>query len=192
MDNKTQRKLRLLDNMIGECKECPLYHNGRAKPYWTDKSSYVIVGEAPGKTEIEENEPFIGTAGKILWDIMEKNGFKKEQFLIINAINCRPVDGNRNGKPTQEQMEICHKWVMRYINVLLPLRGILLGAYAQRSLLKEDNSVTKCNATAAPLIVENFNSPFVPVIRSVHPAYALYNEEGKRLLEESILKFKME
>lgn len=196
IDKKKYRMLVLIDNMISQCTECKLYINGRSKPYWHknddgDVPSYVLIGEAPGKDEILNNEPFVGKAGSILWSLMEEYGFKKEQFLVINSVNCRPINGNKNGKPLPEEMSCCKKWLNMYINTLVPLRGILLGSYAQQTILNENESVIQTNAGIGLMRLNNFNTPLLPLVRSVHPAFSIYSPEGKVLLEESIRKFKL-
>lgn len=196
-DKKKYRMLKLLDGMIAGCTKCPLYQNGRATPYWFknengDVPSYVIVGEAPGSNEVENNEPFVGKAGQILWRIMDQYGFKKEQFLIINSVNCRPVNGNKNGKPSPDQIIRCREWVNLYINTLMPLRGILLGSYAQQSIMNENiDSVIQNNTSITLYQTNNMNTPLIPMVRSVHPAFSIYSPEGESLLENSVKKFKL-
>ena len=78
------RMLELLDDQISQCTSCELHEGGRVKPYWTPMSVLAGLGEAPGKEEVEQNEPFVGKAGDILGNSMAKNGFRKSDFLIIN------------------------------------------------------------------------------------------------------------
>ena len=112
--------------------------------------------------------------------------------MIINSVNCRPVNGNKNGKPTQEQINRCREWVNLYINTLMPLRGILLGAYAQQSIMNESvDSVIQNNCTLTLYQTNNMNTPLIPMVRSVHPAFSIYSPEGEGLLENSIKKFKL-
>jgi DNA polymerase len=179
----------ICDRQITACEDCDLYVNGRAKPYWTDDARFAIVGEAPGFNEVRGSEPFIGAAGKLLMKALEDHGFKREQFMIINAVNCRPVIQRDppiinppNGKPTEAQMGACSKWVTKYLKVTNPERIIILGAYAlftltgKRGIIEYNGSVEK--------VLE------IPSVISVHPAYSLYSPSGKRLLYESISKFK--
>ena len=186
--------LYLLDGMVSQCTKCDLYKNGRAKPYWTEKSEYMIVGEAPGGDEVDRNEPFVGKAGSVLWSVMEEQGFRKEQFLIINTVNCRPVDGKKNGKPTPEQSLQCKEWLRKYFSVLQPLKIMLLGSYAVKAVLNLDMSIVANNGTVESIWLDNkFPHVAVPAIISVHPAYTIYaKEKGMELLRESVktLKYK--
>lgn len=184
MDKKQLRMLHLLDGVVSKCEICSLFQNGRAKPYWAESSRYAIIGEAPGFDEVRENSPFVGKAGKILWDIMEQNNFHREDFLIINSVNCRPVIGNRNGKPTNMQMEQCRPWIRKYLKVLKPEAILLLGGYALFTILGK-NDIMKHNG-------EKFYSKEFDcsILCSVHPAYIIYNPKGgEQMLRESIEKF---
>lgn len=163
MENKVKRQLYLLDGMIKECQECPLYRNGHIKPYWTEHSRYVIM-----------SEQLTGKADSLLWELMGENGFKKEQFLIINKINCLSDDTTN-----PSHVEKCQKWLDMYINIIMPLRGIMFGKYLHE------------NSTLFLMRVNNLYTPIIPIVKSVTPKFATYNDEGKKLLEQSILKFKL-
>ena len=178
--------IHLLDVQIQRCKQCDLHNGGRCKPYFTKESRHVILGEAPGKSEVENNMPFCGMAGDHLWDIMKLHGFYREQFLIINSVNCRPVDGNKNGKPTYEQINTCKKWVRKYIKVLQPKAILSLGNYAMYNILGESQGIMNMNG----LHVKG-NEYESNVILSIHPSMCIYRGElGKKMLSYSIGKFK--
>lgn len=186
LNNKQMRMLELLDGMISQCKDCTLYNGGRVKPHWTPMSVFAGLGEAPGKDEVEENEPFVGKAGDILGTSMSKQGFRKEQFLIINSVNCRPVVDGKNGKPTMDQIKLCHKWVRKYIKVVNPEKIIAFGNYARGSLNGIYSGIIKNNG-----LVEHNGLFNKFVIYSVHPAYSIYNkEDGIPMLDRSIRIFK--
>jgi uracil-DNA glycosylase family 4 len=135
--------------------------------------------------EVEENKPFIGKAGNILWDTMADFDLKRSDFLIINSVNCRPVDGNKNGKPTKEQMDICYPWIRKYLKVLDPEKILTLGNYALWSMFKQEG-ISKRNGEIERLYEFNVNA-----YKSVHPAFCIYNrEEGIEKLRYSIESFK--
>jgi uracil-DNA glycosylase len=178
------KMLSILDRQISSCKKCSLYQNGRAKPFWSAQSINIIIGEAPGRDEIINSTPFIGRAGKVLWDVLHNHRLSREQFLIINSANCRPVNGNKNGKPTSNEMIACSDWVRKYIKVLNPNKILLLGSYAVQSVLSESVKITVANGTVTHLSYDNETR--YPVVRSVHPAYTLYSPNGKMDLEKAI------
>lgn len=181
--------LQLLDEQILNCKRCGLHNGGRCKPYWTMKSKYVIVGEAPGKLEVVENTPFIGMAGEILWNTIYKilDCFRSD-FAIINSVNCRPTDGIRNLKPERGDQYACKQWIRKFLKVIEPEKILILGNYAMGTMLNKHSGIVKYNATEGNLDPYYKNTPFVI---SVHPAYTIYNkDDGLQKLEEAIEKFK--
>lgn len=186
LDSKKIRMLEILDDMITNCQKCSLYSGGRVTPYWTFLSKYVMIGEAPGKEEVENDEPFIGKSGKILWEIMGEYGFRKEEFLIINSVQCRPTDGSKNLKPSIEQINLCREIWKKYIKVLSPYRMILLGNYASGIINGSYGGIVNRNSE---LRYSDFFD--IEYISSVHPNYCMHNkDQGRILLEKSIKKFR--
>jgi len=186
LDSKEIRMLELLDEMILNCKKCSLHSGGKVLPYWTTLSKYVIIGEAPGREEVENNEPFVGTAGGWLWKAMNKYGFRKEEFLIINSVQCRPTNGRKNLKPDIGQINTCRHIWKKYIKVLNPYRMLVLGNYAMGAVTGEYKGIL--NKNSRPYYSRTFESNF---IASVHPSYCIYNgQDGYNLLKKSIKIFR--
>jgi len=183
------RLLQLLDEQVLNCKRCSLHNGGRCKPYWTQRSRYVIVGEAPGKQEVVESSPFVGMAGHVLWDTIYKVlKCMRSDFAIINSVNCRPTDGKRNLKPDADAQNCCRQWIRKFIKIIEPEKVLILGNYAMGTLLGRSSGIVKMNGTDGFLSGEFRNTPFVI---SVHPAYTIYNkDDGLQKLEEAIEKFK--
>lgn len=194
LDNKQIRLLELLEKQISECMLCPeIRRNGQCLPYWTPFSEYLIIGEAPGRDEVNE-EPFIGVTGRKLWQIMSELGLRKEQFCIINTIQCRPMVGNRNGKPTPEYCRNCYPWIRKFIKVIQPEKGILFGNYAKSLYDGRYSGILYSNSRKANLILENKfpkEDFHIDVIMSVHPSMMIYKgEEGEKLIIKSLEAFK--
>lgn len=188
--------LKLLDSQVQSCKLCQLYNNGRAKPFWTNTSYCVMLLEAPGKDEVIQNTPVVGTAGNKLWALANEVGLQREDFLIVNSVNCRPVNGNKNGKPTTEEMTSCAPWIRKYIKIIKPEKLLVMGRYAIESF----NRIVGSNILPVDSIVDN-NGSVIPVdffgislsvVVSVHPAWAMiYNPTvGIEKLKDSLSIFK--
>jgi uracil-DNA glycosylase family 4 len=194
LTTKQIRMLDLLDQQIKHCTACKLHKNGRCKPFYTRKSKYVIIGEAPGYTEVKDNEPFSGPAGEILWNIMDGRGFEKDDFLIINSVNCRPVDEVKtwkNGKPTETQQIPCREWARKYIKVVEPKKILILGNYAMFTALGMSYGIVNLNASTPDKSLKKMLEYDVPYVLSVHPAYCIYRkDEGLDMLAESISRFR--
>lgn len=162
-----------LDGLVQNCERCRLFEGGRAKPYWTKYSRYAIIGESPWTDEVQENEPFFGTTGKLLWKYFKKLGLCKKDFLILNSVNCRPLK-NRNRKPTTLQVKLCHRWIRLYLLAVQPSKILILGNYAKGSFLGDFSGITG-------EVGYKFNYKLydkkIPCMLCVHPSYAIYNEE---------------
>lgn len=170
---------------IRKCATCMVRKNGMATPYFLSRSRYLIIGEAPGKKEAIEEEPFVGTAGDMLWLIVRDVGFVKGDFAIINSIQCRPVVDGKNGKPSRGDMNRCRYHIEKFIHILKPKKILLLGNYAKAQMLGGDiGGIKALNGTKAEV-------RGIPTVLSVHPAVCIYQgDEGKALLREALIKFK--
>lgn len=182
---KKKKMLEILDSQIQKCTECILHENGRAKPYWTENSRYMMVLEAPGKEEVENNEVIIGKTGRMLWDIMAEYQLTKEMFLIINSVNCRPMNGNKNGKPSEYHRKCCNPWLRKYIKVFKPKKIILFGNYAINTLLGEWG-ISKFYTGNILLTEEKIFDIKLNVIRSYHPSALIYDKKKEDDLRKSI------
>lgn len=60
----------------------------------------MFIGEAPGRNEDLQGEPFVGAAGEDLNGILSLAGLKREDVYIANVLKCRPP-GNRNPRPEE-------------------------------------------------------------------------------------------
>lgn len=190
LSNKQIRMLQLLDEKVKTCSLCPLHNNGIAIPYWRPEAKYVIIGEAPGYNEVRQQTPFVGAAGNILTTALADMGFSSTEFLIINTVQCRPVSGNRNGKPNEDQIMICQNYLRKYIKVVNPEKILCLGNYAKYIFTNRIGGILNQRGTFNEFSLEGSNEKY-PVLFTVHPAYCIYNsEEGIQLLNKDIKLFK--
>jgi uracil-DNA glycosylase len=54
-------------------------------------SRLAVVGEAPGKREVEEGRPFVGNAGKLLDKLLEEAGIDRSKVYVTNIVKVRPT-----------------------------------------------------------------------------------------------------
>lgn len=55
-----------------------------------DNATVMLVGEAPGRNEIENHVPFSGAAGKELDKSLQSIGLKRTNVYITSAVRSRP------------------------------------------------------------------------------------------------------
>jgi len=69
----------------------------------------VVVGEAPGRSEDEGGEPFIGRSGQLLVGLIEAElGLRREDYFITNVVKCRPPE---NRTPRVREIKCCRPWL---------------------------------------------------------------------------------
>ena len=102
------KKLDELKNKCLKCKKCELgetrnnivFSDGNPKT-----ARAILIGEAPGENEDKTGTPFVGRAGKLLNEFLEKAEISREKDLyIINTVKCRPP---KNRVPTDSEKAAC-------------------------------------------------------------------------------------
>lgn len=86
----------------------------------------MLIGEAPGKKEDEQGEPFVGAAGKFLNEMLTANRLNRDQVYITNIVKYRPPN-NRDPEP-EEKLEFW-PYLVRQINAIVPKVVVTLGRH---------------------------------------------------------------
>src|SRR3989304_201730 len=133
----------------------------------------IVLGEAPGKTELEDGVPFVGRAGELLRDILSGVGARP---VIVNSANCFNED-----KPTTEVITACREaYVKPTLDKYPGLPILSLGNFAASSILKEPRLFIKaeaaglkcpwCGTKVTLLGVSSLNTP-THIIPTSHQEY---------------------
>ena len=178
------RKLRALNQLrreLGDCQRCPLSKT-RTKIVFGEGdpcARIVFVGEAPGEKEDESGKPFVGSAGRILTDIIER-GMKipRSSVYICNVIKCRPP---KNRDPRPEEIQACRPFLEKQLKIIQPEVIIALGKYASQWLLNTQLPISQLRGRWGEY-------QGIPVMPTYHPAYLLHNQKGKREVWQDIKK----
>jgi uracil-DNA glycosylase family 4 len=168
-----------LRQFIGECTRCklaPLRTNivfGVGDP----KAELMFVGEAPGADEDLRGEPFVGRAGQLLTDIIERGmGMTRAEVYICNVIKCRPPE-NRN--PEADEVAACEPFLFRQIDLVRPRVIVGLGTFAVQAVLKLKTPISKLRG--------NWHEVRgIKMMPTFHPAYLLRNPAEKRAVWSDI------
>lgn len=124
----------------------------------------MLVGEAPGKNEDLQGEPFVGAAGKLLDELLAGIGVTREQVYIANVIKCRPP-GNRDPKP--DEIDSCKGYLREQIRMIQPKVVVTLGNFATKTILPTETGITRMRG-------KRFNWWLgATLIPTFHPAAAL-------------------
>ena len=141
----------------------------------------MFIGEAPGHDEDVSGEPFVGRAGQLLTDMIEKGmGLRREDVYICNVLKCRPP-GNRN--PASDEIAACRDYLHRQVEIIQPEVIIALGGPAAQTLLNTREGITRLRGRwhdFFPSGTSLVGEP-IPLMPTFHPAYLLRDpsEKGK-------------
>jgi uracil-DNA glycosylase family 4 len=127
-------------------------------------SAIVFIGEAPGKNEDIQGEPFVGAAGKFLNEMLASIGMKREEIYITNIVKYRPPD---NRDPIPEEIEAFIPYLKQQLQIIHPKLVVFLGRHSMNVFLPE---LRISQAHGKP--VKKGGQVYLPLF---HPAAALYN-----------------
>ena len=126
------------------------------------RAEVMIIGQSPGKKEVERCEPFVGHSGALLDMMLENAELDREEVYIANVLKCHPPD-NRPG--SDKEIYNCYNtWLKHEIAKLNPKLLILLGRDAFKAL-SIPNKFWKHG--------QSFKSQKRRYLVSYHPAYFL-------------------
>lgn len=140
------------------------------------EAEIVFIGEAPGKKEDEQGEPFVGAAGKFLSEMLGLINFKREDIYITNIVKYRPPD---NRDPLPEEKASCREWLLEELKIISPKLIIFLGRHAMNNFFPD----LQISGAHGKLLIKPFNGMstkyFFPLY---HPAAALYDGSMREIL----------
>ena len=174
-----EQKLETIKQNVIECTKCDLSktRTNSVPGKGNFHSNVIFVGEAPGKNEDKNGEPFIGIAGKKLSIALEGAGISREEVYITNIVKCRPP---KNRVPTTVERETCQEYLKQEITIIKPKIICILGNTAFNSLLG-GSEITKFRGK----LVRKENQLY---FLTVHPAATIYNQKLITVLKKDMVR----
>ena len=173
---KPQIPLEEISALAQACHACTLA-DGRTQTVFgvgNPHARVMLVGEAPGKNEDLQGEPFVGAAGQNLNAMLESAGLKREEIYIANVLKCRPPS-NRDPRP--EEIELCTPFLREQTRTINPEYIVTLGNFATKFILKTDLGITRLHGKLQ-------RAGRFKVFPIYHPAAAIYDKAKQAALEE--------
>ena len=133
--SEKELKLEALKKECNNCYKCELGKTRNNLVFSDGKATakILLIGEAPGADEDATGTPFVGRAGKLLRKLIEESGLsRKDDFYIANTVKCRPPE---NRVPTDEEKQLCEKYLLEQIEIIQPKVIVLCGATSAKSFL---------------------------------------------------------
>lgn len=187
------------ESIIPKCGACGLYKTCRSpkmEPTGNGRRRVLIVAEAPGEDEDNQNRQLVGKSGKLFESILRKIGVDmRRDCWLTNAVICRPPN---NEIKDDRVPEYCQPNLIKTINRLKPDVILAIGGIAVDSLVSRAWGVTREDVGAITrwagwrIPTHKFNAWVCP---TYHPAYLLRadNPVVNMLFERHLIQaFKLE
>ena len=161
-----------LKKIVTACEKCRLSKSRTQVVYGVGNpnADLMFIGEAPGRDEDIQGEPFVGRAGQLLTDIIKAMKLTRDDVYIANVIKCRPPE-NRNPEP--DELDECRPYIRRQVEIIQPKVIVTLGRFALQSLTEKAFAISSVRGQWL-----DYNG--VRVMPTYHPAYLLRNPSAKK------------
>ena len=167
-------KTKKLDELKNKCLNCLACELGQTRNNVVfsdgnpETARAILIGEAPGENEDKTGTPFVGRAGKLLNEFLEKAGISRaEDLYIINTVKCRPP---KNRVPSDAEKAACEKYLLEQIETINPKVMIFCGATALKSFYDKKVQISKIRGEVLELEIAGEKRNCVPIF---HPSYLL-------------------
>lgn len=184
-----------LENVYAEMEKFfrPLWP-GEDKPLVLGEGNAVspplmLIGEAPGETEVIKRRPFVGKAGKNLDEFLALMEMRREDIFISNVVKIRPTDVGptgrlRNRAPGKEELALFTPWLMKEIALVQPRVLVTLGNVPLKALVNPKITIGDCHGTFLE------SRAGIPLFALYHPASIIYRRALLPVYEGDVLALK--
>jgi len=155
------------------CRRCPLWRDATQGVCGEGPktASLMIVGEQPGDQEDLAGQPFVGPAGQVLNQSLERAGIDRSDVYVTNAVKHfkhEPRGKRRLHKtPNTGEVQACRWWLDHERALVKPRLVLALGATASLAVLDRKVAVTRERGRALSLADGG------QAMTTVHPSYLL-------------------
>ncbi len=130
-----------LREAIPSCRACELWADA-TQPVMGEgarRARLMLVGEQPGDREDLAGHPFVGPAGRVLDEGLERAGISRSDAFVTNVVKHFRFRqrGKRRIHQTPERVHVnaCRPWLEAELGIVRPQALVCLGATAAQSLL---------------------------------------------------------
>jgi len=160
---------------LGDCQRCGLCETRKRIVFGDGNpdADMMFVGEGPGADEDAQGLPFVGRAGQLLTQMIEKGlEIPRSQVYICNIVKCRPP---KNRTPLDQEVQSCREFLDGQIAAVKPRVIVALGKPATSLLLGRPVAITQVRGQW-----QRYGD--IPVMPTFHPAFVLrqYTPENRR------------
>lgn len=140
-------------------------------------ASMVLVGEQPGDREDISGEPFVGSAGRVLDQALERAGVARDQVYVTNVVKHFRFRRERKLRihrtPGVEHVRACLPWLHAELAAVGPRLLVTLGATAAKALLGTSFRLTQHRG-------EVLTYADLPLVATIHPSAVLRGPKDRQ------------
>ena len=172
--------LKSLREAAADCRACPLWKDATQTVFGEGlkRARLMLIGEQPGDREDIEGHPFVGPAGRILGQALERAGIERGDAYITNVVKhfkWTPKGKRRiHQAPRAEEIRACAPWLEAELEVVAPEVMVCLGATAVRAVIGSKARVMKDHGR----FLESKLGP--TAMPTLHPSAILRADPGDR------------
>jgi uracil-DNA glycosylase len=132
-----------------ECQACHLWRHATQTVFGEGPAHarVMLVGEQPGDQEDQQGHPFVGPAGKVLRAALDEAGIDPAVTYTTNAVKHFKWEAKgarrMHQRPIYREVQACHPWLQREIELVEPEVIVCLGSTAAQALLSKNFKVTQ-------------------------------------------------
>ena len=194
MPGATEKAYREVRAAAEGCRDCDLWKPATQTVFGEGPvpAALLLMGETPGDHEDREGHPFVGPAGHLLDEALERAGIDRTTLYLTNAVKHFKFVPGRSSKvrlhktPNRTEVAACRQWWEREIEIVQPAVLGLLGATAAQAVLGPSFRVSK--QRGEPFTVEVGASPGVVAIATIHPSAVLRGGERRAEMFDGFLR----
>jgi uracil-DNA glycosylase len=175
-----REELKLVYEEARGCTRCPLHQTRTTVVFGNGNADadLMFIGEAPGANEDRMGLPFVGQAGKLLDKLLAEIGMERDQVFVANTLKCRPPD---NRDPHPNEIEACHDYLRRQVELIEPVVICTLGNFSTKLLRADTTGISRLHGREELSIIGTRAVRLYPLY---HPAAALYTPATLEALRE--------
>jgi len=165
-----REQLKAVYDEARECVRCPLHQARTTVVFGSGNANadLMFIGEAPGANEDRLGLPFVGQAGKLLEKLLAEIGLDRQDVFIANTVKCRPPN---NRDPHPNEIEACHDYLRRQVELIEPNVICTLGNFATKLLRADATGISRLHGREEVRVIGWRAVRCYPLY---HPAAALY------------------
>ncbi len=172
--------LHVLREAAASCRGCDLCEPATQTVFGEGPpdAKLILLGEQPGDREDRAGRPFVGPAGQLLSDHLERAGLDRSLIYLTNTVKHFKFEHRAKRRyhktPNAKEARACMPWFKAEVRAIQPALLVCLGATAARAVLGNDFRITRDRG------VWQRSSYCDRTLATFHPS-ALLRNEGSRL-----------